>query len=75
MMPGRRALLSASLATAAGIARAEAPLPLLAAFEQATGGRIGVFAENLSTGAKLAWRAGERFLMCSTFKLSRRRLA
>ena len=34
------------------------------------GGRIGVYAENLSTGAKILWRADERFVMCSTFKAS-----
>ena len=38
--------------------------------ERLTGGRIGLFAKNLDTGAKIAWRADERFLMCSTFKAS-----
>lgn len=39
-------------------------------YERASGGRIGVFALNLLTGAQLAWRADERFAMCSTFKAS-----
>jgi beta-lactamase class A len=40
------------------------------AYEGATGGRIGVYAENLATGAKIEWRAEARFVMCSTFKAS-----
>jgi beta-lactamase class A len=39
-------------------------------YERESGGRIGVYAENVVTGAKLAWRADERFVMCSTFKAS-----
>jgi beta-lactamase class A len=42
----------------------------LADYERASGGRIGVYARNLRTGAQLAWRADERFVMCSTFKAS-----
>ena len=48
---------------------AAAPEPLKA-YERRTGGRIGLYAENLDTGQKLAWRADERFVMCSTFKAS-----
>ena len=44
--------------------------PELASYERESGGRIGLYAENLATGAKLAWRADERFVMCSTFKAS-----
>jgi beta-lactamase class A len=44
--------------------------PELESYERETGGRIGVYAENLATGAKLIWRADERFVMCSTFKAS-----
>jgi beta-lactamase class A len=39
-------------------------------YERASGGRIGVYAQNVRTGARLAWRADERFVMCSTFKAS-----
>ena len=40
------------------------------AYERACGGKVGVYAQNLVTGAKLTWRATERFVMCSTFKAS-----
>ncbi len=42
----------------------------LQAYERETGGRIGLYAENLATGAKITWRADERFVMCSSFKAS-----
>jgi beta-lactamase class A len=45
-------------------------LPALTAYEREIGGRIGLYAENLVTGTKIAWRADERFVMCSTFKAS-----
>ncbi|SFN86885.1 beta-lactamase class A [Bradyrhizobium sp. Ghvi] len=66
----RRSLLASLcfMATAPAFA-AETP-PELDSYERESGGRIGVYAENLATGAKLAWRADERFVMCSTFKAS-----
>lgn len=42
----------------------------LSTYEVASGGRVGVFAQNVATGTAIAWRADERFVMCSTFKLS-----
>lgn len=39
-------------------------------YENETGGRIGLFAHDLTTGKTLSWRANERFIMCSTFKFS-----
>jgi beta-lactamase class A len=48
----------------------EAALPPITAYEQQSGGHIGVYAENLATGAKFAWRANDRFVMCSTVKAS-----
>ena len=39
-------------------------------YEKTTGGHVGIYAENTATGATLAWRADERFVMCSTFKAS-----
>lgn len=42
--------------------------PPLAAIERRHGGRLGVFAIDTASGRTLAWRADERFLMCSTFK-------
>jgi beta-lactamase class A len=41
----------------------------LAAIETREGGRLGVAVLDSSAGAGLAYRAGERFPMCSTFKL------
>ena len=46
------------------------PIPAIAEYERGSGGRIGIHAENLRTGATLSWRADERFVMCSTFKAS-----
>lgn len=40
----------------------------LADIEKRHGGRLGVFALDTGTGRTLAYRADERFLMCSTFK-------
>ena len=41
----------------------------LAALEHQHGGRLGVAILDAGSGARVAWRADERFLMCSTFKL------
>jgi beta-lactamase class A len=40
----------------------------IADIEQRHGGRLGVFAVDTGSGRTLAYRADERFLMCSTFK-------
>ena len=69
MIDRRHFLIAASSLMISPALAEEAP-PALAAYERATGGRIGVHAENLSTGAKIGWRADERFVMCSTFKAS-----
>ncbi len=39
-----------------------------AQLEQARGGRLGVAAIDKTTGSRIAYRADERFAMCSTFK-------
>jgi beta-lactamase class A len=70
MILNRRTFLAAAPALAAWSAFAENAPPALATYEQATGGRIGLYAENVATGAKIAWRADERFVMCSSFKAS-----
>ena len=70
MSLSRRMLLGAPAALLIEPARAAPDLPAVAVYEQATGGHIGVYAENLKCGKKLIWRAGERFVMCSTFKAS-----
>ncbi len=67
----RRDVLCSSLALLASPSLARsAPVAAIADYETATGGRIGLFVENLRTGAKVAWRVDERFVMCSTFKAS-----
>jgi beta-lactamase class A len=66
----RRSLLASLCWMAASPAFAAAAPPELESYERESGGRIGVYAENLATGAKLTWRADERFVMCSTFKAS-----
>ena len=75
MILNRRSLLAAVPSLAVWPALAEEAPPVLAAYERETGGRIGVYAETLATGAKIAWRAEERFVMCSTFKASLAALA
>ena len=72
----RRTLLAAAPALAlAGPALSwpafigPAPTPIRI-YERKTGGRAGLYAENLQTGQTLTWRAHERFVMCSTFKAS-----
>ena len=50
-------------------AQSATPGPI-ADYERASGGRIGVYAVNVESGAKLSWRADERFIMCSTYKAS-----
>jgi beta-lactamase class A len=65
----RRTLLAAPVVFLAAPARA-GDFPALAGYERKSGGRIGVYGENLKSGKKIAWRADERFVMCSTFKAS-----
>jgi beta-lactamase class A len=70
MIISRRTILAATATLVAGKARAEDALLSFEEQEQAIGGRIGVFAQNIATGATIAWRGDERFVMCSTFKAS-----
>ena len=70
MIVDRRTLLAVAPGLAAWPASAQEAPAGLAAYERKTGGKIGLYAENLVTGAKIVWRADERFVMCSTFKLS-----
>jgi len=50
------------------VARECAPAPDFAAIEQHVAGRLGVAALDTATGRRLAYRADERFALCSTFK-------
>ncbi|MFF5014721.1 class A beta-lactamase [Streptomyces sp. NPDC001165] len=56
---------TASAAPGAGTAD---PHTELSDLEQRYGARLGVYAHNVRTGRVVAYRAGERFAMCSTFK-------
>ena len=70
MMIDRRMFLISASAFAATPALAKEAPSALRAYERDSGGRIGVFAKNLTSGAELSWRADDRFVMCSTFKAS-----
>jgi len=48
---------------------AQADESAIAALER-SGARVGLAALDTGSGRRIAWRADERFLMCSTFKLS-----
>ena len=66
-------LAAATLALVPGaLARSRMPGPeaRLAAIERAAGGRFGAFVLDTGNGRQFGHRAGERFAMCSTFKLS-----
>ena len=66
----RRLLLAAAPALLAWPAIAQAAPAPVREYERQSGGRIGLYAENIETAAKVTWRADERFVMCSTFKAS-----
>lgn len=70
-MPKLARLLAALafLFAAAQPAVAQRPNARLAAIERASGGRLGVALIDAQGRTLLAHRAGERFAMCSTFKL------
>ncbi len=53
-----------------GNAKAEDGWEVLKNYESLSGGRVGVYVENIETGQKIGWRADERFVMCSIFKAS-----
>jgi beta-lactamase class A len=67
LRPSRRDLL---IGAAAGVGGGWAlATDRLGAIETHTGGRLGVAALDMASGRRLAHRAGERFPMCSTFKM------
>jgi beta-lactamase class A len=62
----RRTLIAGAAASfCSGLAAARDPR---AEIEARVGGRLGVAAVDVSNGRRLAYRADERFAMCSTFK-------
>jgi beta-lactamase class A len=68
----RRSFLAgtAGLIAWPALAHAQDSPAIFQTYERDTGGRIGLYAENLATGAKIVWRDAERFVMCSSFKAS-----
>jgi beta-lactamase class A len=73
-LPRRRLLLAAALPLLAGCQsiaptpRESTALAQLQALEQTFDGRLGLCATDTASGRSLAWRAAERFPLCSTFK-------
>ena len=63
----RRSVLTGALLLPGAASAAEEPF---AALEKQSGARIGVAALDTGSGRRIAWRAEERFVMCSTFKMS-----
>jgi len=63
----RRSVLTGALLLSGAASAAEEPF---AALEKQSGARIGVAALDTGSGRRIAWRAEERFVMCSTFKMS-----
>jgi beta-lactamase class A len=59
---------AADLASGPSATRAPPSVEAIAELERRAGGRLGVFAIDCGSDRRLAWRADERFLMCSTFK-------
>src|ERR1700744_2955737 len=70
----RRMVLGAAALLVPASARAQAlyaePSEALKDLEARSGARIGVAAVDYNSGKLVCWREGERFIMCSTFKLS-----
>jgi beta-lactamase class A len=62
----RHAFLASSLAA---VVAPQTGNPQLGALERSAGGRLGLYALNTGSGRQIAYRANERFPMCSTFKL------
>ncbi|WP_226018047.1 class A beta-lactamase [Novosphingobium sp. FKTRR1] len=50
--------------------RVPAGIKALRQLEQRSGGRLGAFVRDTASGQGFGWREGERFALCSTFKLS-----
>jgi beta-lactamase class A len=70
-MDRRDFLIGATVAAVASPAWAAAPAPLIdtiRALERRSGGRLGVALLDTANGRRFAWRAEERFPLCSTFK-------
>ncbi|THD79232.1 MAG: class A beta-lactamase [Phenylobacterium sp.] len=69
MLKRRDALALIAAGVASPAFAAPAAETRIKALEAELGGRLGVAALDTGTGRRIAWRAHERFPMCSTFKL------
>lgn len=67
MKSSRRSIIAGALAFPFCASAAE---DRFAALEKQSGARIGIAALDTGAGKRVAWRANERFVMCSTFKMS-----
>lgn len=67
MNSSRRSVIAGALVFPFAANAAEDPF---AALEKQSGARIGVAALDTGSGKRIDWRANERFVMCSTFKMS-----
>jgi beta-lactamase class A len=67
MKTSRRSVVAGALTFPFAAVAAEEPF---AALEKQSGARIGIAALDTGSGKRIGWRADERFVMCSTFKLS-----
>ena len=65
----RRAVLAAAAAVPVAAYAQDDFAAQVAALEKTKGGRIGIAAYDTGTKKRIAYRADERFLMCSTIKL------
>jgi beta-lactamase class A len=65
----RRGAIVGAAAAVLAVSPASAAADAFALIEQRVGGRLGVAALDTASGARLGHRAGERFPMCSSFKL------
>jgi len=66
----RREMLAVAASVLGGRVWAAGAPAALRDYERGSGGRVGLYAENVVTGARISWRADERFAMCSSFKAS-----
>ncbi|WP_406431451.1 class A beta-lactamase [Streptomyces sp. NBC_00631] len=66
--PSRRVVLATALGAAVPTGPAPVATTRLRALEREHRARLGVFAWDTGTGARLGYRSGERFAMCSVFK-------
>ncbi|MHB8286860.1 MAG: class A beta-lactamase, partial [Caulobacteraceae bacterium] len=66
----RELLLSVAAVAATGAWAADGAPQAIRTFEAESGGHFGLYAENTQDGRRIAWRADDRFVMCSSFKAS-----